>query len=70
MRMNEKTTLKLSRVLSTNASGHEVLNYVNITSVNPEVEDADMLAIGQALGDLQSLPLHAVGRIDSSDLAE
>ena len=48
MRMNKKTTLKLSRVLSTNASGHEVLNYVNITSVNPEVADADMLAIGQA----------------------
>ena len=60
MRMNEKTTLKLSRVLSTNASGHEVLNYVNITSVNQEVADADMLAIGQALGhdDCQELPDH------------
>ena len=69
VRANQKTTLKITRVTSTSASGKETHDFVNL-SVNPEIADDDLLSIGSKLSNLQKFPVHSIGRMDSSTLAE
>ena len=68
-RMNPTTTLKITRVTSTNTNGKDQLDYVNLT-VNPELSDDDLLSIGGKLSELQAFPVRSIGRIDASSLAE
>ena len=68
-RMNPTTTLKITRVTSTNTNGKDQFDYVNLT-VNPELSDDDLLSIGGKLSDLQAFPVRSIGRIDASALAE
>lgn len=68
-RMNPKTTLKITRVTSTSATGKEIHDYVNL-NVNPNLVDDDLLSLGKKLSVLQQFPVASIGRIDSSALAE
>ncbi len=68
-RLNPKTTLKITRVTSTSATGKETHDYVNL-NVNPNLADEDLLSIGDKLSVLQKFPVASIGRIDSSALAE
>ena len=69
MRTNQKTTLKITRITATSSTGKDTHDYVNL-SVNPELEDGDVLSIGQKLSNLQKYPVDGIGRIDASSLAE
>ena len=69
VRTQQTTTLKITRVKGTSSTGKETHDYVNL-SVNPKLEDEDMLSIGHKLSSLQSLPVDSFSRIDASSLAE
>lgn len=68
-RMNQTTTLKITRITSTTNSGKENHDFINL-SVNPKLEDDDLLAVGTKLASLQALPISDIGRIDSCALGE
>ena len=69
VRTKQTTTLKITRVKGTTAAGKDNHDYVNL-SVNPKLEDGDVLSLGQKLSRLQSLPVIGVSRIDACSLAE
>jgi hypothetical protein len=69
IRSKQTTTLKITRVKGTSSTGKDTHDYVNL-SVNPELEDGDVLSIGQKLSNLQKYPVDGIGRIDASSLAE
>ena len=69
MRNDKESTLKITRVTSTDAAGKETHGYVNLR-VNPEVSDDDLLAVGTKLANLQAYPVSAIGRVDSCNLSE
>ena len=69
IRSKQTTTLKITRVKGTSSTGKEPHDYVNL-SVNPELEDGDILSIGRKLSNLQKSPTDGIGRIDASSLAE
>ena len=68
MRINQKTTLKITRVTAASSTGKEPHDFVNL-ALNPELTGKDMLSIGDKLSFLQKFPIVSVGRIDSSVLA-
>jgi len=70
MRSKKATTLKITRILGSDSTGKDILSYLNLAHVNPEIADDDLLAIGTQLGNLQSLPVEAVGRVDSCQLMQ
>jgi len=55
--------------MGTSSTGKDTHDYVNL-SVNPELEDGDILSIGRKLSNLQKYPTDGIGRIDASSLAE
>ena len=69
IRSKQTTTLKITHVNGTSSTGKDTHDYVNL-SVNPELEDGDVLSIGQKLSRLQRLPVIGVSRIDACSLAE
>ncbi len=69
VRTKQTTTLKITRVTGTSATGKETHDFVNL-SVNPELADGDVLSIGSKLSNLQKYPVDGIGRIDASTLAE
>ena len=69
IRSKQTTTLKITRVKGTSATGKETHDYVNL-SVNPELADGDVLSIGTKLSNLQQYPVDGISRIDASSLAE
>ena len=56
IRSKQTTTLKITRVKGTSSTGKDTHDYVNL-SVNPELEDGDVLSIGQKLSNLQKYPV-------------
>ena len=69
MRMNPKTTLKITRVTSVSNTGKETHDFINL-SVNPKLADDDLLSIGMKLASLQEFSVASIGRIDASALEE
>lgn len=65
-RVNVTTVMKLMVENGTTNTGTVQYAARTISSINPEITDEDLLAIGQELGTLQS---HDVGDIKRSDLA-
>lgn len=68
-RNNAVTKLQLKVVLGSDSNGKDTFATRSYT-VNPELTDEAVLAIGTKLGTLQSLPVEAVTRQDHADLAE
>lgn len=69
MRHTQKTIMQITRVIGGDERG-DTLGYLNLTGVNPELADDDMLSIGKKLGNLQSFPVKSIGRLDSCLLAQ
>ena len=70
IRTKQTTTLKITRVLGSDSTGKDTFGYLNFTHVNPEIADDDLLEIGTKLGNLQSLPVENIGRLDNCLLAQ
>ena len=70
MRHEQKTTLKITRIVGTTSSGKDSYSYLNLPHVNPEIADDDLLEIGTQLGNLQAFPVENIGRVDSCLLAQ
>ena len=70
VRAKEATTLKITRVLGTTSTGKDTFGYLNFSHVNPEIADDDLLEIGTKMGNLQSLPVENIGRLDNCLLAQ
>ncbi len=70
VRAKEATTLKITRVLGTTSTGKDTYGYLNLSGVNPELSDDDLLSIGKKLGNLQAFPVESYGRTDSCLLAQ
>ena len=48
----------------------DTYGYLNLSGVNPELSDDDLLSIGKKLGNLQAFPVASIGRTDSCLLAQ
>jgi hypothetical protein len=70
MRHEQKTTLKITRIVGTTSSGKDSYSYLNLPHVNPEIADDDLLEIGTMLAKLQALPVASIGRTDACLLAQ
>ncbi|MCR5757754.1 MAG: DUF1659 domain-containing protein [Selenomonas sp.] len=70
MRSKKATTLKITRILGSDSTGKDTFGYLNFAHVNPEIADDDLMSIGTKLGNLQSLPVDAIGRVDSCQLMQ
>lgn len=51
-----------------NGSGDPVYRQRSFNNAKSTASDADIYAIGQAIGDLQQHPVASIGRIDEADL--
>lgn len=68
VRSNEVTRLNLKVVTGSDESGKDTFATRGFT-VNPELDDDTILAIGKKLGNLQSFPVEAIARQDNASLA-
>ena len=70
IRHEQKTTLKITRIVGTTSNGKDSYSYLNLPHVNPEIADDDLLEIGTMLAKLQALPVASIGRTDACLLAQ
>ena len=68
-RTNAATKLQVKVITGTNIQGKDTIVTRSI-SVNPELNDEDVLSIGKKLAALQSLPVQSICRQDNAGLAE
>lgn len=61
--------LILKVVTGTNTDGTDKVTQHSFKNLNPALTDDQVLAVGEKLGSLQSLPVACIARQDSSDLA-
>ena len=69
MRHSAKTILQIKRITGGDERG-DTYGYLNLSGVNPELTDDDLLSIGKKLGNLQAFPVASIGRTDSCLLAQ
>lgn len=69
MRHTQKTTMQITRIVGGDERG-DALGDLNLTGVNPELADDDLLSIGKKLGNLQPFPVKSIGRLDSCLLSQ
>ena len=70
MRDEKKTTLQITRIIGSDETGKDKHSYLNLSNINPEIADDDLLSIGKKLANLQSFPVAGIGRVDSCLLAQ
>ncbi len=67
---NKKTTvLKLGIITGVSTKGTDLVGTRTINNINPEISDDDLLAIGSAIGELQTYEVTEVRRQDAAVLA-
>ena len=64
----QNTKLVLKVVTGTATSGKAITASRTFSAVNPAVSDDDLLAVGAALGDLQSHAISTISRVDTATL--
>jgi hypothetical protein len=70
MRYKPATTLKITRIIGSDSTGKDSVGYLNLSGINPDLADDDLLDIGKKLGNLQAYPVKNIGRLDSCLLVE
>ena len=70
VRANQATTLKITRITGSDETGKDTVGYLNFSSVNPEIADDDLLAVGKKISNLRAYTVKSVGRLDSCTLAQ
>jgi hypothetical protein len=68
VRNSQTSTLKLKLQTGMNAKGEPKVAIHTFSHFNPAMADDDYLALRNAIGKLQTLPVLFVGRTDSADL--
>ena len=68
-RTNAATKMQIKVITSSDSTGKDTVVTRSFT-VNPQLADEDVLALGTKLATLQSLPLKGICRQDNAGLAE
>lgn len=63
-----KCTLQIKVETGTTASGATAYATRSLSVINPAITDADLYDLGVELGELQSLPVDGIGRVDAFSL--
>lgn len=68
VKIPKATTLSIKVQSGVSATGAAVYKTLRFGSVKPAASDADIFAVGLALGNLQAYPIAALIREDNADL--
>lgn len=67
--LKENTRLKLELLVGMDGE-KPIIKSKTYSRVNPEALDEDLYEVGQALGELQVLPVHKVKKLEEIELVE